>query len=386
MNSGGIYIHFPFCTSKCIYCDFYSLTKQESNIHHFINCLCKEIKLTAKQAEIDWQIDTLFLGGGTPSLLSSKQLHKIYKTLNKNFDLSDLKEFTIEANPGEFPFYKMKNFKSIGVNRISLGFQSLHNKILKFLSRWHSSKDCIDSYNNARKAGFENINLDMIFGIPDQHINQWKKDLNHIIELDPEHISAYSLTAEERTPLYNQVNSGEIIMPHEKINIEMYSHTMDILNQEKYLQYEISNYSKKNKECQHNLHYWKRDPYIAFGPSAHGFYNKKRYWNIRDVNNYIQKLDSNKLPIEGSEILETENIFNEIILNGLKISEGIDMNHIKNRFNQSTFNLLSKKILDWGTHLEQNKKNIRLTKKGYFIADEITLDLMNSYSSNGLSC
>ena len=312
--------------------------------------------------------------------MSLNQLNKIYRTIDKNFDLSHLKEFTIEANPGEFSFNKMKDFKSLGVNRVSFGFQSLDDKILKFLSRWHSSEDCIQSYDNARKAGFDNINIDMIFGIPEQSMIQWKKDLNSIIKLDPEHVSAYSLIVEEKTPLYTEVNSGRIRMPYEKTDIEMYSYTMDILNQGGYAQYEISNYSKINMRCKHNLHYWRREPYLAFGPSAHGFYNKRRYWNTKDLNNYNERLESNELPVGGTEILKKENIFNEIILNGLRISDGINMELLQNRFSKTTFNILSKKKMDWGDHLEKNKKNIRLTKKGYFIADEITLDLMNSFN------
>ena len=379
MIKGGVYIHFPFCTSKCTYCDFYTLTNQEANIDDFINYLCKEIELTAKENKLNWKIDTLFIGGGTPSLISTNQLNKIYETLNKSFNLSCLNEFTIEANPGEFSIDKMKQFKSIGINRISLGFQSLNDTILQSLSRWHLAKDCIESYNNARKAGFENINVDMIFGIPNQTLQQWEKDLNTIIDLDPEHISAYSLIVEEKTPLYSQVNSGEIVMPHEKTEIRMYSYTMDVLNQDNYLQYEISSYSKENKKCNHNLHYWRREPYLAFGPSAHGFNNEKRYWNIRDLNEYIKKLSNNKLPIENFEILGKESIFNELILNGLRTSDGLNLEHIQNNFNNQIFKSLSSKIKEWGNHLERNDTNIKLSKEGYFIADEITLDFINSY-------
>ncbi len=379
MIRGGVYIHFPFCTSKCTYCDFYTLTNQEANIDDFITYLCKEIELTAKENKLNWKIDTLFIGGGTPSLISTNQLNKIYDTLNKSFNLSCLNEFTIEANPGEFSIDKMKQFKSIGINRISLGFQSLNDTILQSLSRWHLAKDCIESYNNARKAGFENINVDMIFGIPNQTLQQWEKDLNTIIDLDPEHISAYSLIVEEKTPLYSQVNSGEIVMPHEKTEIRMYSYTMDVLNQDNYLQYEISSYSKENKKCNHNLHYWRREPYLAFGPSAHGFNNEKRYWNIRDLNEYIKKLSKNKLPIENFEILGKESIFNELILNGLRTSDGLNLEYIQNNFNNQIFKSLSRKIKEWGNHLERNDTNIKLSKEGYFIADEITLDFINSY-------
>ena len=379
MNSGGIYIHIPFCTEKCIYCDFYSLTKHENQIDSFIQSLCKEIKITSQKVNIDWIIDTIFIGGGTPSLLEPRHMEKIICNLDNNFNINHLDEFTIEANPGEFKVEKMKSFKEMGVNRISFGFQSLDDNILKFLTRWHSSKDCIQSYQNARKVGFENINIDMIFGIPGQSVLQWKKDLDYIIDLSPEHISAYSLTVEQRTPLHKYVASNKITMPHEKIDIDMYAHTMNALNSNQYKQYEISNYSKKGKECKHNLHYWKREPYLAFGPSAHGYYSNKRYWNTRNLKKYIKLLNSNKLPIDNSEILSKENIFNEMVLNGLRISEGINISHIKSQFNTKTFNALLAKSNDWSNYIEINKKHIKLNKKGYFIADEITLDFMSSY-------
>ena len=379
MKASGIYIHIPFCTEKCIYCDFYSITNYESEIENFTENLCKEIELFKQNQSTDWNIDTIFIGGGTPSLLTSNQFEKIINQINKNFNLSLLKEFTIEANPGEFDIEKMKSFKTLGINRISFGFQSLDDNILKKISRWHTYQDCIKSYNNARKVGYENISIDMLFGIPDQDIKQWEKEINHIIELEPEHISAYSLTVEKNTPLYTKVKSKKMFMPNEKTDIDMYKYAMNNLNQGKYLQYEISNYSKKNKECRHNLHYWNRDSYISFGPSAHGFYNNTRYWNYRDLNKYIKKINTNTLPIEDTEVLNNENIFNEIILNGLRMTKGINLNNIKNNFSKETFNLLSKKLIDWGNHINTSRNRIQLTQKGKLIADEITLDLISSY-------
>ena len=379
MKYGGIYIHIPFCTEKCIYCDFYSLTKHENQIDTFVERLCKEIRLKSSIIDLKWKIDTIFIGGGTPSLLEPFHIEKIIKNLDNTFNLNYLNEFTIEANPSEFNIKKMKTFNELGVNRVSFGFQSLNNEILKFLTRWHTPEDCIRAYKNARTAGFENINIDMIYGIPNQSILQWEKDLNHIIDLNPEHISAYSLTVEKNTPLHTYVSSNKIIMPQEKIDIDMYSHTMEALNNGHYIQYEISNYSQKGKECKHNLHYWKRDPYLAFGPSAHGYYDNKRYWNIRNLNQYIKKIDSNHLPIDDLEVLNEENIFNEMIINGLRISEGINMSKIKSKFSKQTYKSLTSKINDWSSHIEKSNGKIKLTKKGYFIADEITLDLMNSY-------
>ena len=378
MKNGGIYIHIPFCTEKCIYCDFYSLPNQEQSIKPFIKNLCKEISIRSKKSTIDWKIDTIFIGGGTPSLLSESDLENIISAINKNFNLNDLKEFTIEANPGEFDYNKMVNFKLMGVNRISFGFQSLNLDMLKFMSRWHTPEDSIRSFKNARKAGYSNINIDMIFGIPGQTLDVWSNNLETIVSLEPEHISAYSLTVEKQTPLYHLVQSDRVKMPHENIDLDMFNFTIDFLTEKKYSQYEISNYCKSKRECLHNLHYWKRNPYLSFGPSAHGFNKNIRYWNTRDLNNYMKNLNKNNLPDSESETLTQENIFNELILNSIRIKSGINLTQIKNDFNIETQQNILNKANEWGENLTIKSDCIKLSRKGMPIADEITLDLATS--------
>ena len=378
MKNGGIYIHIPFCTEKCIYCDFYSLPNQEQGIKPFIKNLCKEILIRSKKSTIDWKIDTIFIGGGTPSLLSESDLENIISAINKNFNLNDLKEFTIEANPGEFDYNKMVNFKLMGVNRISFGFQSLNLDMLKFMSRWHTPEDSIRTFKNARKAGYSNINIDMIFGIPGQTLDVWSNNLETIVSLEPEHISAYSLTVEKQTPLYHLVQSDRVKMPHENIDLDMFNFTIDFLTEKKYSQYEISNYCKSKRECLHNLHYWKRNPYLSFGPSAHGFYKNIRYWNSRDLNNYMKNLNKNNLPDSESETLTQENIFNELILNSIRIKSGINLTQIKNDFNIETQQNILNKANEWGENLTIKSDCIKLSRKGMPIADEITLDLATS--------
>tara|TARA_Y100000768_G_scaffold339764_1_gene283218 strand:- start:406 stop:1557 length:1152 start_codon:yes stop_codon:yes gene_type:complete len=379
MKNGGIYIHIPFCTEKCIYCDFYSLPNQEQSIKPFIKNLCKEISIRSKKSTIDWKIDTIFIGGGTPSLLSESDLENIISAINKNFNLNDLKEFTIEANPGEFDYNKMVNFKLMGVNRISFGFQSLNLNMLKFMSRWHTPEDSIRTFKNARKAGYSNINIDMIFGIPGQTLDVWSNNLETIVSLEPEHISAYSLTVEKQTPLYHLVQSDRVKMPHENIDLDMFNFTIDFLTEKKYSQYEISNYCKSKRECLHNLHYWKRNPYLSFGPSAHGFNKNIRYWNTRDLNNYMKNLNKNNLPDSESETLTEENIFNELILNSIRIKSGINLTQIKNDFNIETQQNILNKANEWGENLTIKSDCIKLSRKGMPIADEITLDLATSF-------
>ena len=300
----GIYIHFPFCKIKCGYCDFYSIADKEDLIPTFIDSLIKEIRLYFQSHDTSkLTFDSIFLGGGTPSLIPSKYIEKILFTLSEKINISNIKEMTIEANPGESPVDKLKEYHDLGINRISFGFQSLDNKLLKFLDRLHQSTDCIIAYNDARSAGFNNINTDMIFNIPNQSIKTLINDLNVITELAPEHISCYSLTVEKGTMLHYNVSNNIVNMPNESLEKEMYSSTIEVLKDAGYNQYEVSSYTKKNGECIHNLHYWNLDPYLAFGPSAHGYNGKARWWNHRSLDRYISDIKENKLPIENQAFL-----------------------------------------------------------------------------------
>lgn len=373
MKKAGLYIHIPFCKVKCVYCDFYSITKREKQIPLFTECLLKEIDLYKEYSE-KWSFDTIFFGGGTPSILPAKYLEQILQKLHDTFDTSKVTEISLEANPGEAPFEHLKDIKSLGVNRISMGFQSFDDKILKLLGRLHEAKDCFNTFKNVRKAGFDNINADMIFNIPGLSVNNWKKDLNKLLELDPEHISAYSLTVEPSTKLFNLVKNKKVLMPLEKTDIEQFLLTEDILSKNGYHQYEISNYAKKNKECKHNLHYWNLSPYLSFGPSAHSYDLKKRWWNVRSLEKYTNYLEKGKLPIEDNEILSRKDNYNETILNGLRLSQGIktsDLKEYSDIINKTEFN----KAIDKWDCLSVSDNNIRLTKEGFLFVDEISTDM-----------
>ena len=373
MKKAGLYIHIPFCKVKCVYCDFYSITKREKQIPLFTECLLKEIDLYKEYSE-KWSFDTIFFGGGTPSILPAKYLEQILQKLHDTFDTSKVTEISLEANPGEAPFEHLKDIKSLGVNRISMGFQSFDDKILKLLGRLHEAKDCFNTFKNVRKAGFDNINADMIFNIPGLSVNNWKKDLKKLLELDPEHISAYSLTVEPSTKLFNLVKNKKVLMPLEKTDIEQFLITEDILSKNGYHQYEISNYAKKNKECKHNLHYWNLSPYLSFGPSAHSYDLKKRWWNVRSLEKYTNYLEKGKLPIEDNEILSRKDNYNETILNGLRLSQGIktsDLQEYSDIIDKTEFN----KVIDKWDCLSVSDKNIRLTKEGFLFVDEISTDM-----------
>ena len=372
--SSGIYLHFPFCKVKCMYCDFYSIPKREDEIPKFVDLLAKEISLYADENHIDWKFDTIFLGGGTPSLFTPKGLELILHTLDSKFNLSNIKEITLEANPGEAPYEKLIAFKELGVNRLSMGFQSFDPNLLKFLGRIHSPEDCINTFKNARKAGFDNINADLIFDIPGQSLAKWKKDLKTLVDLQPEHISAYSLTVEENTTLFGLVKSGKVKMPSDSLDLAMFKHTRNYLFENNYNSYEISNFCKENMECKHNLHYWNLDKYLAFGPSAHGFNGELRWWNVRSLNEYYRKINNDENPLENYELLSKKNHFNELIFNGLRMVKGVSIKNLVKLFPGDIYQYLDIKLNKWNG-LELSNNRLFLNEKGIMLADEIASDL-----------
>ena len=375
MPKSGIYIHMPFCKVKCMYCDFYSVADKDEAIPTFFEALIKEIEICETDTR-DWIIDTIFIGGGTPSLMTPYQLESLIKALDKKFDLTHVSEFTLEANPGEAPLEQLKSFRALGVNRISIGVQSLQPSLLQFLTRIHGPEEVFRTFDTTRKAGFENINCDLIFSIPNQTMKIWKSDLKRILDLGPEHMSCYSLTVEKGTQLYQYVNRGKVKMPNNDQSAAYYRWAQSTMADYGYRQYEISNWSKPKLECNHNFHYWEIDPYLAFGPSAHGFDGKSRFSNINDLDSYINKLVKGDSPLQHIEKLTRKNYTNELIGFGLRINKGINLENISNEF-KSKFN---QRIVDikykWGKYLIQEGNRLRLTEEGYAFADAIAVDLL----------
>ncbi len=374
MTKAGIYIHIPFCTFKCIYCDYYSIEKREKDMPRFVEMLIREIELTANKHEEDWTFDTIFFGGGTPSLLEPRWIEKILHTLNLFFNISMEPEITLEANPGEAHKMRLIEFRKLGINRLSLGFQSLQQKLLTILSRIHSPNDCFSTYQNAREAGFENINIDMLYNIPNQSLEGFKDDLRHVAKLSPEHISAYSLTVEKNTPFHTKVMNGEMTMPSEEVDFNMFEFCRKYLTSHAYSQYEISSYTQDGMECLHNHHYWNMEPYLAFGPSAHGYDGYIRWWNASSLNTYMQILENNERPVIGSESLTREDHFNEAIFNGLRTTKGIQIGKINSW--KDEINNMNPAIQKWKNSLDITKDSISLKSDSYKYADEIALDLM----------
>ena len=375
MHKAGIYIHMPFCRVKCMYCDFYSVTDKDEFMPIFFDSLIKEIQMCQLNTK-NWEIDSIFIGGGTPSLMSSKQLENLIKELDDNFDLSHIKEFTIEANPGEAPEERLKSFKSLGVNRVSMGVQSLNEDLLKFLTRIHGKDEVLKTFKALRKVGFDNINCDLIFNIPNQTLQIWGNDLKDILQLEPEHLSCYSLTVEKGTQLYNYVNSGKVKMPSNDKSSELYRYTQSLMSDYGYEQYEISNWSKPKLECKHNLHYWEIDPCLAFGPSAHGFDGKSRFSNISNLDMYINKIKLSKSPQIQIQELSDKNYSNELIGFGLRIKNGINLNRISDELKSNFEKTFEKNKDKWGKFLTRENNRLRLTKEGYAFADAVAVDFL----------
>lgn len=375
MKSAGIYIHIPFCAIKCMYCDFYSIADREESIPRFVHALISEIQ----RCQIDiaeWKIDTIFIGGGTPSLLEAKQIESILEALAAKYNLSSVKEFTIEANPGEAPKERLRDFRSFGINRISMGVQSLEPKLLKFLTRIHSVEQVFETFENARSVGFENVNCDLIYAIPGQSWEIWERDLNRIIELEPNHISAYTLTLEKGTDLFTLVKNKKVTMPKDGQTGDWFLKTHEMMKMNGYASYEISNFSNSGMECEHNLHYWRIHPYLAFGPSAHGFDGTNRWNNSRSLDQYLQQIESDSSPVSMKEILSEKDRLNELIGFGLRMNEGINLKRIPEKYQNAFNNNLIIAENKWEGCFIKKDESISLTPTGMVYSDGIGVDLM----------
>ena len=375
MPKAGIYIHMPFCRVKCMYCDFYSVADRDDAIPAYFEALLKEIELCSTDTTY-WDIDTIFIGGGTPSMTPPHQLKNLIRALTDKFDIANVSEFTMEANPGEAPADHLKAYRELGVNRISMGVQSLEPALLQFLTRIHGPDEVFNTFDAVRQAGFDNINCDLIFNIPNQNMDIWKRDLQQIVDLKPEHLSCYSLTIEEGTQLFQYVNRGKVTMPSDDQSAELYQWTQSTLEKNGYAQYEISNWSKPELPCRHNLHYWKIHPYLAFGPSAHGFDGKNRFSNIRNLDSYIKQLGDGKLPRQDDYKLSDKDRTNEMVGFGLRIKDGIDLKNIPDMHLDAVRRSIQDNKSKWGAYFITEKDRLKLTTEGFSYTDAIAVDLM----------
>ncbi|MDD3223841.1 MAG: radical SAM family heme chaperone HemW [Clostridium sp.] len=370
MEKSALYVHIPFCKQKCLYCDFPSFCNVDFLMEDYIDALVIELKKIEGN-----KISTIFIGGGTPTYLSLQALKKLKKVFLE-LDIDKKIEFTVEGNPGTFSKKKLEILKSMGVNRLSIGLQAVQDKLLKELGRIHNFNEFLESYNIARKVGFENINIDLMFGLPNQSFDDWKKTLNEVLKLNPQHLSCYSLIIEEGTPFYKLYNEDNL--PEEDLVLKMYEYTKEILKQNGYNHYEISNFAKEGYECRHNLVYWELLNYIGVGSSSHSYYNGKRYKNEANVKKYIEKINEN-----GSAVIEEhqnslEDDMEEFVFLGLRKMDGISIYEFKKRFGKDIYSVYGKVIEKYQKDKMIFLKNGRLSlsSRGINISNYILSDFI----------
>lgn len=371
----GIYIHIPFCVKKCPYCDFYSIT-DHSLVKEFVNALTHEM---AMYSEVGLLLDTLYIGGGTPSVLESTEINRIIEKAFSLFQITSDPEITIEVNPGTVTPKSLKSFRQSGINRINIGIQSFEDGNLKFLGRIHSAEEAETAIKWARNAGFENIGLDLIYGIPEQTEKSWLSDLETALRFEPEHLSCYMLTYENGTPLYKNLKSGKFSSLPESLAVSMFGSTGDFLEKNGYIHYETSNFARsEGKKSRHNIKYWSYIPYIGFGPSAHSFYGTRRSWNRRSIQDYINDIDSGIMPVEGNETLTREQQIIETIFLGLRQKRGIDIGFFNEKFNVRFADIFSETISDLSKKelIFIRDDRCALTRKGMVLLDSICAEFV----------
>ncbi|MDD4149905.1 MAG: radical SAM family heme chaperone HemW [Bacteroidales bacterium] len=369
----GIYIHIPFCKSKCSYCDFYSVANSKK-VEDFISALLKEIEIR-KDHLSDKNIETIYFGGGTPSQLDVRDIEIIINELTKHYRIEPTAEISFEANPDDLNINYLQELKYIGINRLSIGLQSLDDDILKFLRRRHTAEVAIESVENANKYGFDNISVDLIYGIPGLSEKMWQETLHKTFKLPIEHLSAYHLGIEKNTLMYRQLKENKFQIIEEESSYRQYCDLLVISSSYGINQYEISNLAKSKYKSKHNSSYWQRTEYLGFGPSAHSYYQNQRAFNVSDINLYCEKIIRSEEHYQ-TEILSITDQMNETIMLSLRTVEGLNIENFENNFGEKQTNRLKsnlKSIESSNYNLEDGF--IRLTPKGMFVSDDIISEL-----------
>lgn len=370
----GIYIHIPFCKSRCIYCGFYSTTLLDLR-KKYINAVCREMEL--RKNYIREPFSTIYLGGGTPSLLDEAELTKLFLYINNVYDVDRNAEITMECNPDDITPKFTNMLSRLPINRISMGAQTFADSRLRLLHRRHNSNEVKHAVKLLREAGIKNISIDLMFGFPDESLSQWKEDISAALAINVEHISAYSLMYEEDTPLWKMLDTGKVKEIDEELSLTMFKELVCQLTDAGYEHYEISNFARPGYRSRHNNSYWHQVPYIGLGAAAHSFDLNSRQWNVADLKLYIEEINNGIIPMEREE-LDNDTTFNDIITTALRTSDGIDLNAMETRLGKRYRNTL---ISAAGKHIEQGLLEIRhdrlrLTAEGIFISDMVMSDLM----------
>lgn len=392
-----LYIHIPFCIKKCIYCDFYSIPITPHSfsfnrsghgeiVKDYVNALCKEMELRKGVAD---NLKTIYIGGGTPSILSAGDILNILNSARKNYFVNTDAEITLEANPRTIDEKKAEKLLAAGINRISIGIQSFIDNELAIIGRSHTVEDAIKAVRDVSNAGVRNISIDLIYGIPfpkfqDSNfkfqIQNWQYSLQKAVELNPEHISAYELTPEKNTSLYRDIEKGRLVMPNDEVIAEMYYETVDILKKHGYLHYEISNFSKPGYQSIHNLNYWDMGEYVGIGAGAHSFFNRKRTNNVRDAAQYIESIDKGRIPVAEEVEIKGDDVINEYIFLGLRKTEGIDILQIplSKEGRKEIIKAIDKAVKELASHglVEMKGSYLKLTRRGLLFCSEVIVKIL----------
>jgi oxygen-independent coproporphyrinogen-3 oxidase len=383
----SIYIHIPFCQTKCTYCAFNTYTKLEFLIEPFVEALIREIEIVG-QSKPNLAVHTIFFGGGTPSLLTAEQIRRILAAVSQYYRVEPVAEITLEANPNDLDKHYLIQLREVGINRLSIGVQSTHDHELKLFARRHDNDQVAGAISAARQAGFDNLNLDLIYGVPHQTLDSWEWTLRQTLALKPDHLSLYALGLEEGTPMRDWVVQGRLPAPDDDLTADMYEMATDLLADAGFEQYEISNWAKPGRACRHNLQYWYNQPYIGVGPGAHGYAGGYRYWTILTPKQYIERIKTAQP--EGYEFPRTPatdeivrvdrpDEISETLIMGLRLLEhGVEWQTFQQRFGEDLRDLYGPVIDRFVRHrlLESDSNGVRLTRQGRLLSNAVFRELV----------
>jgi oxygen-independent coproporphyrinogen-3 oxidase len=373
MCSVGLYIHIPFCQAKCAYCDFASYAGCEALFVPYLDALRREMRLARRVCH------TLYVGGGTPTILPASDLAALIESARQTFGLGPDAEVTVEANPGTVDAASLRQLGKAGVCRLSLGVQSLDDGMLRLLGRIHTAEQAHLAVRDARAAGFDNLSLDLIFGLPGQTLAQWQEDVRRVLDLSPEHLSLYALTVEENTPLAASIEAGELRAPDDDLAAEMYAWAEEMLAEARLVHYEISNWALPGHACQHNLIYWRNEPYVGLGAAAHSWYDGVRRSNLRVPGEYIDVLRAGRSPIDEEEAIDPALEMGETMMMGLRLlEEGVSFARFTRRFGVSMDDVYRSQIEGLITRglLARTPDRIHLTKRGHLLGNQVFAEFL----------
>lgn len=366
----GLYIHIPFCASRCIYCGFYSSTLSELR-GRYVDALCREMEM--RRNYVQEPISTVYLGGGTPSQLSQAEVEKLFYYINKVFDVAADAEVTMEMNPDDVTAQTDLQAYSQWLTRVSMGAQTFADERLQFLHRRHSARQVGEAVEKLRGVGINNISVDLMFGFPGETLKDWQADIQQALALEVEHISAYSLMFEEGTPLYRMLEQGTVKEIDEELSLQMYELLIDSLTAAGYEHYEISNFARKGFRSRHNSSYWHQIPYLGIGAAAHSFNIESRQWNVADIRKYIKAIEGGEVPAE-SEKLDADTRYDDLVTTALRTREGIDINKLETKYKNYLFANAQPYLNNGKLALEDSR--LHLTRQGLYVSDMIMSDLM----------